>query len=94
MQIVVVIQIDRWVGAIELFPNRLCFVCCVQVGKGLLSASGCGFQVCCITQARPCEVGALPLGRSSGLAGALCIMQDTRNSYLEVERRSFLTGHL
>ena len=48
--------------------------------------------MCCITQARPCEVGALPLGRSSGLAGAPCIMQDTRNSYLEAERRSLRKG--
>ena len=48
--------------------------------------------MCCITQARPCEVGALPLGRSSVLAGAPCIMQDTRNSYLKPKDVLFRLG--
>ena len=58
--------------------------------KNVFRILGAGFGCpVCWPQARPCEVGAPPLGRSSGLAGAPCMMQDTRNSYLEAERRSF-----
>ena len=62
-----------------------------------LSTSRCGFGMSCMHPLRsPSEAGVLPPSRRQdpGLGGGLCIMQDTPNSYLEVERRDPSLGIL
>ena len=76
--------------------NSLAFCSIMQPGVGrgfrLLGADlGCPICVC---STAPSEAAVLPPSwrQDPGLGGGPCIMQDTPNSYLEVERRDPLPG--